>query len=68
MDLGVEIEDDWYSVDNIKYKAFDDLRGNFSQLFEDDLVPVNGWEEIPQKPIKHNFDDTFDGRYHSTPL
>ena len=48
MDLGVEIDDDWYSVGNIEYDALDGLRGDFSQLFEDDLVPVNRWEEMPQ--------------------
>jgi hypothetical protein len=46
MDLGVEIDDDWYSVGNIEYDVLDDLQGNFPQLFVDDLVPVNGWEEM----------------------
>jgi hypothetical protein len=68
MNLGVEIDDDWYSVGNIKYDALDDLQGNFPQLFEDDLVPVSGCEEIPQEPIEHNFDDFSDERYHSTPI
>ena len=36
MDLGVEIDYNWYSVGNIKYDALDDLLGsNFPQLFED---------------------------------
>jgi hypothetical protein len=30
IDLGVEINEDWYSVGNIKYDAFNDLRGDFS--------------------------------------
>jgi hypothetical protein len=47
MDLGVEIDEDWYSVGNIEYDALDDLRGDFPQLFEDDVMPVNGWEEMP---------------------
>ena len=68
LDLGVEIDDDWYSVGNIEYDTLDDIRGNFSQLFEDDLVPVNGWEEMPQEPTEHDFDDLVDKRYHSTPL
>ena len=58
MDIGVEIDDDWYSVGNIEYDALDDLRGDFPQLFEDDVVPINGWEEIAQEPIEHDTDDT----------
>jgi hypothetical protein len=46
MDLGVKIDDDWYSIGNIEYNALDDLQDDFSQLFEDDVVPVDGWEEI----------------------
>jgi hypothetical protein len=30
IDLGVEIEEDWYSVGNIEYDALDDLRVDFS--------------------------------------
>jgi hypothetical protein len=29
VDLGVKIDDDWNSVGNIKYDAFNDLRGDF---------------------------------------
>jgi hypothetical protein len=29
IDLGVKIDEDWYSVGNIKYDALDDLRGDF---------------------------------------
>jgi hypothetical protein len=29
IDLGVEIDDDWYSMDNIEYNALDDLQGDF---------------------------------------
>jgi hypothetical protein len=29
IDLGVEIDEDWYSVGNIKYDALDELRGDF---------------------------------------
>jgi hypothetical protein len=42
MELGVEIDEDWYSVGNIECDALDDLRCDFSQLFEDDVVPANG--------------------------
>jgi hypothetical protein len=41
MDLGGEIDDDWYSVGNIKYDTLDDLQGDFLQLFKDDVVPVD---------------------------
>jgi hypothetical protein len=57
MDLGVEIDEDLYSVGNIEYDAFDDLRGDFLLLFEDDVVPMDGWEEIDQEPPKHDTDD-----------
>jgi hypothetical protein len=30
MDLGVGIDDDWYSVGNIKYDALNDLQDDFS--------------------------------------
>ena len=33
MDLGVEIDDDWYSVGNIEYEVLDDLRGDIQQFF-----------------------------------
>ena len=42
MDLGVEIDNDWYSVGNIEYDTLDDLRSDFPQLFDDDLLPING--------------------------
>jgi hypothetical protein len=29
MDVGVEIDEDWYSVGNIEYDTLDDLRGDF---------------------------------------
>ena len=62
MDLGVEIDEDWYSVGNIEYDALDDLQGDFSQLFEDDVVPIGDWEEIAQEPTKHDINDSTDGR------
>jgi hypothetical protein len=62
MDLGVEIDDDWYSVGNIEYDALDNLRSDFPLLCEDDLVPINGWEEMPQEPTEYDFDDSTDGR------
>ena len=46
MDLGVEIDEDWYSISIIEFDALDDLQGDSLQLFEDDVVPGNGWEEI----------------------
>jgi hypothetical protein len=36
IDLGVEINEDWYSVGNIEYDTLDDLQGDFPQLFEED--------------------------------
>ena len=50
MDLRVEIDKDWYRVGNIEYDALDDLRGDFPQLFEEDNVPINRWDEIIQEP------------------
>jgi hypothetical protein len=54
IDLGVEIDDDWYSVGNIEYDALNDLRGDFLQLFEEDDVPINRWDEIIQEPTEHD--------------
>ena len=62
MDLGVEIDKDWYSVGNIEYDALDNLQGDFSQLVEDDVVPIGEWEEIAQEPNEHDIDDYTDGR------
>ena len=45
---------------NIEYDALDDLRGNFPQLFEEDDVLINGWDEIIQEPIEHDEEDTTD--------
>jgi hypothetical protein len=60
MELGVEINDDWYNIGNIEYDALDNLRGDFPQLFKDDVVPVDGWEEIAQEPTEHDTNDTTD--------
>jgi hypothetical protein len=46
IDLGLEIDKDWYSVGSIEYNALDNLRGDFSQLFEEDDVPINEWDKI----------------------
>ena len=54
IDLRVEIDDDWYSVGNIEYDALDDLRGHFPQLFEEDDVPINGWNEMIQEHTEHD--------------
>jgi hypothetical protein len=62
IDLGVEIDKDWYSVGNIKYDALDDLLGNFSQLFEEDDIPFNRWDEIVQEITKHDEEDSMDER------
>ena len=47
---------------NIEYDALNDLQGNFLQLFGDDDVPINRWDEIIQEPIKHNEGDSMDER------
>jgi hypothetical protein len=33
-------------VGNIEYDALDDLRGDFLQLFEEEDVPIDEWDEI----------------------
>ena len=57
IDLGVEIDEDWYSVGNI---VLDDLRGDFSQLFEEDNVPINGWNEMIQERTEHDEEGSTD--------
>jgi hypothetical protein len=49
-------------VGNIKYDTLDDLQGYFLQLFEEDGVPINGWDEIIQKPTEHDEEDSTDER------
>jgi hypothetical protein len=62
IDLGVEIDEDWYSVGNIEYDALDDLRGDLPQLFEEDDVPINGWDQIVQETTEHDEEDFMDER------
>jgi hypothetical protein len=62
IDLRVEIDEDSYSGGNIKYDALDDLCGDFPQLFEEDDVSTNGWDEIIQEPTEHDEGDSTDGR------
>jgi hypothetical protein len=62
MDLGVEIDEDWYSVGIIECDELDDLRGAFPQLSEDDVVLDNDWEEIAQEPTEHDIYDSMYGR------
>ena len=62
MDLGVEIEDDWYSVGNIEYDVLDNLQGDFSQLFEDEVMLVREWEQIAQEPTVYDTDETTNER------
>ena len=54
IDLGVEIDEDWYSVGNIKYIALDGLHGDFQHLLEEDDVPINGWNEMIQERTEHD--------------
>jgi hypothetical protein len=60
--LGVEIDEDWNRVGNIEYNALNDLRGNFSQLFEKDDEPINRWDEMIHEPTKHDEEDSTDER------
>jgi hypothetical protein len=62
IDLGVEIDEDWYSMGNIEYDALDDLQGNFLQLLEKDNVPINKWDEMVQEPTEHDEEDSTDER------
>jgi hypothetical protein len=49
-------------VGNIEYDALDDLRGDLPQLFEEDDVPINGWDEIVQETTEHDEEDSMDKR------
>jgi hypothetical protein len=40
-------------VGNIEYDALNDLRGDFLQLFEEENVLINGWDEIIQESTEH---------------
>jgi hypothetical protein len=62
IDLGVEIDEGWYSVCNIEYDALDDLHGDIPQLFEEDDVPINGWDKIIQESTEHDEEDPTDER------
>ena len=62
IDLGVEIDEDWYSVGNIENDALDDLQDDFPQLFKEDDEPINGWDEIIYKPTEHDEGDSTDER------
>ena len=62
IDLGVEIDEDQYSVGNIEYDALNNLRGNFSQLFEKDDVPINKWDKMVEEPTEHDEEDSTDER------
>jgi hypothetical protein len=59
--LGIEIDEDWYSVGSIEYNALDDLRGDFLQLFEEENLSINGWDEIIQESIKYGRNDLWTG-------
>jgi hypothetical protein len=61
IDLGVEIDEDWYSVGYIEYDALDDLRGDLPQLFEEENVPINGWDEIIQETTEHRMKGVWTG-------
>jgi hypothetical protein len=53
INLGVEIDEDWYSVGNIEYEALNDLLGDFPQPFENDDVLTN---------TEHDGEDSTDER------
>jgi hypothetical protein len=46
----------------MEYDALDDLRGDFPQLFEEDNVPINGWDKIIQEATEHDEEDSTDER------
>ena len=60
IDLGVEIDEDQYSVGNIEYDALNDVCGNFPQLFEEDDVMINEQDEIIQEPTEHDEEGSTD--------
>jgi hypothetical protein len=62
IDLGVEVDEDWYKVGNIECNALNDLRGDFPQLFEKDDVLINGLDEMVQEPTEHDEEDSKDER------
>jgi hypothetical protein len=62
IDLGVEIDKDWYNVGNIEYDALDDLQGDFLQMFKEEDVPINEWDKIAQEPTEHDEEDSTDER------
>ncbi|GLT53536.1 hypothetical protein SLA2020_268010 [Shorea laevis] len=68
LDLGVELDDDWYDVDNIVYEPLDDLDdvgnimydplGNqYVYVWKENVqappAQINGWEEIFQEITEH---------------
>ena len=54
IDLGVEIDEDWHNVGNIEYDALNDLGGDFPQLFEEDDVPINGWDKMIEEHTEYD--------------
>jgi hypothetical protein len=64
MDLGVEIDEDWYSIGNIDYDALDELWGDYPHLFKDNVaeIPSNGWDEIAEEITEHGNDEALDMR------
>jgi hypothetical protein len=60
LDLGVELDDDWYDVGNIVYDPLDDLQDNqyvyvWNEYAWEPPARTNRWDEIFQEVTEHGF-------------